>query len=409
MADTYKGDSPAKKVVRAQFWSYAIQTIGFERARKGKVAFLAGRECGDARCLSAIGLPKSIMVGVERDERAYYEALDREPFIDMRLGDMERVLCVPEFRRNLDVVLIDTCSPLTDDLARKAARIAGYCVKTGGVFGIGCMLGREKSSRLKHKISHLRKAVDRIRELHGESVHDENIREIYSSAPSQLDFDDFKVSMTDDAVRAQALEGFLMEETGKLGTGVIMSWVAQYQSSTRGGRGVPMMYVGMRVVRSANPKKMYTKAYAAFPEIQYGNIHNDPAYWEQEVIELARQTYKKSGSVTRAANMVNVSEETVLNWISEPLRRGVHGARRLMGFDMETFSVWYPEDLTDDAFLDRASQRIKDPNPLWHQSHINRICDLAGSPDSKITAEFAEVQAVEVVKNLIEQLKKERA
>jgi hypothetical protein len=42
--DTYKGDSSAKKFMRAHYWLRVAKTIGWNRFRNGKHLVLASRE-----------------------------------------------------------------------------------------------------------------------------------------------------------------------------------------------------------------------------------------------------------------------------------------------------------------------------------------------------------------------------
>ena len=66
MIDTYKGESAGKKLARCAFWQRCL----FRRPEPRRIAFLASREGGDVGTLSALGVPISSMVGIERNEEA---------------------------------------------------------------------------------------------------------------------------------------------------------------------------------------------------------------------------------------------------------------------------------------------------------------------------------------------------
>jgi hypothetical protein len=137
MSDTYKGDSPAKKLARAAMWWEIAQSGMPER---GPIVFLASRDMGDYGCLKALGLAHRA-IAVERNAEAFAAARDRFPDADVRHGDVGEVV------RNLGIspaaVCLDFCGPIGQETMATAATVLAV-LRPGAILSVGILRGREK-------------------------------------------------------------------------------------------------------------------------------------------------------------------------------------------------------------------------------------------------------------------------
>lgn len=142
--DTYKGDSPAKKLVRLQFWLSVEKHIPVTRLPHARIAFLAGREGGDASTLVGMGFQPEQLLAIDREQDALNVFCLEHPDVRALCGNAHTVLRGRDHRRAYDAVLFDTCSPLGPGVCAAAASIAAHAVRDGGILGIGVMRGREQ-------------------------------------------------------------------------------------------------------------------------------------------------------------------------------------------------------------------------------------------------------------------------
>ena len=149
--DTYKGESPGKKLARLVFWSEVKKSLGtrFDDVHQARIVCLASREGGDISVLKALGVPVARILGIDRCPDAIASCRQRHPDTDLRVGDVTRVLSTLPFDRTLrgpavDAVFLDFCSPLNTETLGVASQVCSNLSPCGTVLGVGFMRGREK-------------------------------------------------------------------------------------------------------------------------------------------------------------------------------------------------------------------------------------------------------------------------
>ena len=149
--DTYKGESPSKKLARFMFWSLALK-MDAERRRLlkqppsiGRHVFLASRVGGDASVLRGLGVPDGRMLAVERNEDAANEFRKRWPDVPLVVGDISDVLESDEFRDQSAIVFLDFCAPICAPTLETIRRV-NLAVTDGTILGVALLRGRETKS-----------------------------------------------------------------------------------------------------------------------------------------------------------------------------------------------------------------------------------------------------------------------
>jgi hypothetical protein len=143
------GDTYAKKQARYRFWLNAVRTQG-EKFQRAKYLVLAGPEACDARVLRVLGVPPENITAVDEDGPAIDSARDLFPGPEYIHGDVLEV--AKKKRLQFGGVFLDFCSPLSAKNANYALRVASWGLRTGGVFGVGFMYGREGETTRKQLI-----------------------------------------------------------------------------------------------------------------------------------------------------------------------------------------------------------------------------------------------------------------
>lgn len=137
---TYKGDSPAKKLARVEFWRRLVPTI----PKEGRIVVLASREMGDYGVLKALGYGARV-VAVDRDSVAAAAAAAKFPEADVRLGDVAHV--VSELTESVAVAFLDFCAPLSPHTYATSRDVVDL-MPDGSLFAVGLLRGREQDMRV---------------------------------------------------------------------------------------------------------------------------------------------------------------------------------------------------------------------------------------------------------------------
>lgn len=150
--DTYKGESPGKKIARYRFWEkVARDVVGTDifYDPMSRFVVLASREGGDIIVLKGVAVPPSCIVAVDRCGDAVRTCAAKHPDVDVRFGDIADVVdSLPKDRAMLgadvDVCFLDFCGYLTPQLIETCRRVCS-ALMVGSTIGIAFMRGRERA------------------------------------------------------------------------------------------------------------------------------------------------------------------------------------------------------------------------------------------------------------------------
>lgn len=139
IVDTYKGESPAKKIARRAAWTSMIRSVGGSVGNKS-VMFLASREGGDVPVLRALGVCDAQMIAVERCASAAESFAARYPDVKLFVGDIADAVRV--YSQSLACVFADFCSCVSLGLHQTSVAIM-LSVKSSTAVAFAVMRGRE--------------------------------------------------------------------------------------------------------------------------------------------------------------------------------------------------------------------------------------------------------------------------
>lgn len=287
--DSYKGESPGKKLARWEFWGRQRVALGEREWSGGRHAFLASREGGDVSVLEGLGIKAEKMQAIERNSKAADAFADRHPSVPLFRGEAG-VFCERE-HHSLTTLLLDFCTYPDDQLVRLVAR-AMRSIRTGGRIGVGLLRGREKGTA--------RRLLARAQEI----------------APRLAKYED-------DLIEPQALDGrdfAFVEAVNRIAasdrTWFALAGTVYYHSRTSQGQGVPMMVVTGEICRAAKtlPLRWFVK------ESQNGRrlsrTFEDDGVWKTEVDEeiLRANALGMAEAGLDAAKLLNLPAGTVAAW-----------------------------------------------------------------------------------------------
>ena len=142
--DTYKGESPAKKLVRAMYWWRVRSVLGWQRFIASKHLVLASREGGDIGVLQSLGVPNANIIAVEYNAEAARACKQKFPEIVIVVED---AFAVAKRRADkLGSVFFDLCSPIDTVLIERLLPFVRL-MQRGAVLGVAGLRGRERADR----------------------------------------------------------------------------------------------------------------------------------------------------------------------------------------------------------------------------------------------------------------------
>jgi len=284
--DTYKGDSPAKKIARVNYWTHVWERLG-ERMERTKHLILCSREGGDIGVLLGLNVPGKNIVAVDREESALRACARkwRGNGISFELGDVVDV--ARKYRSDLGSALLDFCSPMNDEVIRTIVRVMQGGLKSEAFCGAAVMMGREKTA--------MASTIDETRKTWGESLRTsveevapirDPVERLYAleellaiRGEANLNASRALADLGPERAWASIVKQASDMPARPLGVRTVVlarsiqhacvatrrvipstSYVASYQSSTRTSRGVPMMYWG--AVVHVQPTRLSKRAFA---------------------------------------------------------------------------------------------------------------------------------------------------
>jgi hypothetical protein len=219
MSDTYKGESPGKKLARARTWSVISLHLGSRLRSGGKIAVLASREGGDVATLLGLGVPASSIVAIDRDAEAAAACQARWPAVDVRVGDAFEI--AEKMGGKCVVAFFDLCGPLDGIACAGFTRVARRLPRDA-ILAVAGMRGRERNIVVKRYAEQARKRESRAVVAHRARGHD-----IEDSAGMDL-------------YRVRAVQDHLKRSLAGVRVGPVCLTVVNYQSSNSDSHGVPM-------------------------------------------------------------------------------------------------------------------------------------------------------------------------
>ena len=245
--DTYKGESPSKKVARYSHWRDVRRWMGADAFVHGHFLFLASREGGDASVLRAMGVPDSRMVAVERDVSAAQIFSARFPGITLCVGDVADVAESKTMRDwGISAAFLDFCAPLNRETFETVRRVCNT-LQLNTTLSVGLLRGRESDSAAIQPLSGMsrqsrrlwqsmqRANMKRYARTHGTELRDvtngksTSGRRLVGAAP--------RTGAIDESRSSAIHQALIVNPENRL---VELARVINYQSVTDGSRGVPM-------------------------------------------------------------------------------------------------------------------------------------------------------------------------
>jgi hypothetical protein len=337
MSDTYKGDSPAKKLARAAMWQEMAKS---GMPEKGPIVFLASRDMGDYGCLKALGLAHRA-VAVERDADAFDAARARFPEADVRHGDVVDV--VRKLKVPPAAVCLDFCGPIGPETLSVSAGVL-MRLKPGCMLAMGVLRGREKVAPgpiSKHKEYGFLKA-------YGESRHGRRMLAsgktpplvaltlgIPTSGPAAIAdiMGNFHKKYPDAEVApaTSRLYTLVLAVTNVAGGEVVLNLLGglNYQSETVHSRGVPMTFAVCRVAaRNTRRGRGHHGGTRSAGSWEYDFSQKEASFrargsadWTSvEPMDIRAKALSLSAEGLDAALMLNLPPGTVAAWKAHETR-----------------------------------------------------------------------------------------
>jgi hypothetical protein len=140
MEDTYKGESPGKKLARARFWAWAAEQRGSSFATDRHLV-LASSWGGDVAVLRAMGVEPGRIVAVDRSRAAAVECARAWPGVDVRCCDARTL--VEREGATFGVAHLDFCAQICRETTEVLA-VAVEALPVGAILGTAFLRAREK-------------------------------------------------------------------------------------------------------------------------------------------------------------------------------------------------------------------------------------------------------------------------
>ncbi len=234
---TYKGESPAKKILRYRYWC-EVRDLLKERFFSGKHLVLASQEGGDLSTLIWLGVDPTNIIAIDRN-RAALAAVKKKyhehgvTFVHGDVFDFKAPKRKKAKAKSTNIVsaFFDFCSPTSVDLMNRVVRWSRSNLSTDSVVGVAVLRGRERDQAFK--------------------VYLNSFRDQSSRGEGALPFDQWAKKLP----RADVLETMLFIQAIEEGFLLFPEWSAAYQSRTRDSNGVPMLVTLMRVWKPMTPKR----------------------------------------------------------------------------------------------------------------------------------------------------------
>ncbi len=237
--DTYKGDTPAKKLARHWFWNRALQQPG--QIPGNRILVLASWEMGDYSNIIARSSLASAVIAVDRCAASVEIAKRKFPEADVRCGDVRDVAELS----SVGVAFLDFCSPICPEIVEVVRAVLDK-MPVGGRLGVGLQKAREKHGR-----SVISTCVGRNR-LERRALERRPIA--LALPPTAL----ANVKASAERVHPALARPLALAELARtplIGTKrLLLTDVVNYQSSTADKQGVPMSYALYSIVRSEAAK-----------------------------------------------------------------------------------------------------------------------------------------------------------
>lgn len=295
--DTYKGESPGKKLARIKFWDHVIEQLA---GRAGPIVVLASREMGDYSALAALG-HGGRTIAVDRCPSAVEQGRSKFPNSDVRCGDVADI--VRTIGEPIACAFLDFCAPICPETVA-TSRAVLRCLRPGAIFAVGLLKGREQDGGdLGHGGARAPLNRERRRVFAAMGIKDatrpmtarralETVQN-YSTGLEPSEEDDLLPTIN----RIVAFRELMHDPSRKVANGLRFINFLTYQSKTRASGGVPMMYAGFRVTKDAWPNGglLYSE-----------HCHSDEDALRSEALRLS--------SFADASLALNIDPRTVAAW-----------------------------------------------------------------------------------------------
>lgn len=315
--DTYKGESPGKKVARSIYHSVIAVHMGGPRYEQATHAVLASRNCGDFGPMKALG--GQHIVGIERDASAHADALRSFPDYDLRLGDAADVIAGMSPKPSN--VFLDLCSPLCTESINLVRSVLGN-LRDGSVLGVAMLKGRERDGQ-PLPINPASNRNERRRRRRAQRIVGCDERPLGELVIGSGDPVTARSLLMNDGLteirdltfrRVIALMCALGPAGARLGKCLV---VIDYHSRTSAGAGVPMFMAAWEVGSRAKDRRNQPRTRMRVGDVPNWSIRID----EHEFRNVVLRYLKNPGtSVDGAATFYNVAPTTIAAWKAHETR-----------------------------------------------------------------------------------------
>lgn len=351
MEDTYKGESPSKKLARYRFWVRVFQYLG-ARFYSGKILILASREGGDIPVLCGLGVRPKDILAVEVNSEAARKAQEKHPDVHVVCGDVARIAKM--HRKECVAALLDFCQPIEQRLIDTVKTVVEHTMKDNSVLGVGYLSGRE-SGELRESVSCYADLMVELNDLKNDDpvVVGRKVLELMSSVGSyalsdkeiaegvresllnplmvteerlhDLGTEILEVlSRSDKSVvpRAALRAGFLSSalSSGRRAA-VLIQECFYYTSTTRSGKGVPMgiavgtVYRALPTQDSSHLARIIARDKAAMNALSTRDCNATDEELRDFVLTLAdKGDYFDRRVSERLHDLFNISKGTLAAW-----------------------------------------------------------------------------------------------
>lgn len=331
--DTYKGESPSKKVARLVYWDQLVDELGdtfFETTH----VVLASREGGDISVLLGLGVDPERIVAVDRVASAIEKCATRFRSypVRFRVGDVADVA-----RTEADVghVFLDLCSPISRESVRTITSVAA-ALRVGSVVGVGILRGREHDAKGPFELiaANRRQRMIQRSVMRGKGPGALKRRSAASSELSRALNGDSQWSPRNLLNAVKAEYGDVVGGQGRaavVGAAINMSMpiggapkavdliaIIDYVSKTAASKGVPMTYVAYSVNRGGEivrdeRNRLVADGFDDGRRGKYFSIDEDERSIRDRAIAIAADGHD-------AAALLNIAPATVAAWKAHATR-----------------------------------------------------------------------------------------
>jgi hypothetical protein len=227
MQDTYKGESPTKKLARVFIWEMIGRYHPRSLNEAGNFLVLGSREGGDVAFLIGTGCDPKRIFAADTDADACAILRARFPGVNVLHGDIAEI-CKDNRLPKFDVIFLDFCGPVTPRTLRTFHLALLRKMTENGTAVIGVMRGREL-------------ALDIRQTIETERAHCEEAVKSGERAPEMP-----------DNTRGAAIDKWLLDTVRQCGYPYIpmVCGVLHYHSRSAKQGGVPMYMRVFRVKRN---------------------------------------------------------------------------------------------------------------------------------------------------------------